>query len=180
MFLTSPDGDEFTGGVIEPTVDESEPLGVLASYVELHPVETAQVATAVPVPELLPAVPGDGRWQRGTVVEGFYLADEPGTAWAEWYRALAELGVAPMLQMPRELWRYVVELPHLADLSGADQLARVGVDPPVPTRRQWPVYQAVGEALWREGWAGVLSASAARPGEGRGLCVFRVAPRSQA
>lgn len=120
-----------------------------------------------------PAVPGDGRWQQGSVVEGFYLADEPGTAWAEWYRALAELGVAPMRQMPRELWHYVVELPHLADLSGADQLARVGLDPPVPTRRQWPAYQAVGEALWREGWAGVLSTSAARPAEGRVLCVFR-------
>ncbi len=59
-------------------------------------------------------------------MEGLYLADEPGTRWAEWYRAVAELGVAPMRQMPRELWRYVVELPRVADLSGADQLARAG------------------------------------------------------
>jgi hypothetical protein len=28
--------------------------------------------------------PRDGRWQRGDVVDGLYLADEPDTAWAEW------------------------------------------------------------------------------------------------
>lgn len=59
-----------------------------------------------------PVPPGDGRWQRGSVVEGLYLADGPDTAWAEWYRALAELAVPPMRQMPRDLWAYAVELPH--------------------------------------------------------------------
>jgi len=28
----------------------------------------------------------DGRWQLGAVVRGLYLADEPATAVAEWYR----------------------------------------------------------------------------------------------
>jgi hypothetical protein len=37
-----------------------------------------------------PADPADGRWQHGAVIEGWYLADTPETAWAEWYRALAE------------------------------------------------------------------------------------------
>lgn len=105
-------------------------------------------------------------------MEGFYLADRPDTAWAEWYRALAELAVAPMRQMPRDLWSYEVDLPRLADLSDIDRLARVGLDSPAPARRQWPAYQAVGEALWRAGWAGVLSTSAARP-EGKVVCVFR-------
>jgi hypothetical protein len=36
----------------------------------------------------------------------------------------------------------------------------------------WPAYQAVGERLWKEGYAGALFASAARPA-GRALCVFR-------
>ena len=32
----------------------------------------------------------DGRWQRGKQVAGLYLAEDPDTVWAEWYRALAE------------------------------------------------------------------------------------------
>lgn len=108
------------------------------------------------------------------MVEGFYLADGPATAWAEWYRALAEFGVAPMRQLPRDLWSYEIALPRIADLSGTDRLARVGLDPPVPARGQWPAYQAVGEALWGVGWAGILAPSAARP-EGKTICVFREA-----
>jgi hypothetical protein len=37
--------------------------------------------------------PTDGRWQRGGVVRGLYLADEPATAVAERYRYLAERGL---------------------------------------------------------------------------------------
>lgn len=39
--------------------------------------------------------PADGRWQHGRVVAACYFADEPATAWAEWYRALAEFRTAP-------------------------------------------------------------------------------------
>ncbi len=42
-----------------------------------------------------PETPADGRWQRGTVVDAYYFAAEPATAWAEWYRSVAELGVPP-------------------------------------------------------------------------------------
>lgn len=122
-----------------------------------------------------PPQPGSGRWQHGSVIEGFYLAEDPATAWAEWYRALSELAVAPMRQMPRDLWIYEIEMPRLADLSDAGRLRRVGLDAPMPDRSQWPAYQAVGEALWRDGWAGVISPSAARSA-GKALCVFRRSP----
>jgi RES domain-containing protein len=75
--------------------------------------------------------------------------------------------------MPRALWTWEVDV-EAADLSGADQLAAVGLAPPVPGRRTWPPYQRVGERLWREGWAGLVAPSAARP-EGRVLCLFRTA-----
>ena len=39
--------------------------------------------------------PTDGRWQRGAIIRALYLADEPNTAIAEWYRLLAELGLPP-------------------------------------------------------------------------------------
>jgi hypothetical protein len=119
-----------------------------------------------------PERPGSARWQRGEVVEGFYLADSEETTWAEWYRLLAELAIPPMRQMPRDLWRFEVDVGRVANLSSSDQLARVTLEPPVPDRRQWPAYQNVGETLFAEGWAGVLFASAARA-ESLALCLFR-------
>lgn len=132
-------------------------------------------------PLFRPERPADGRWQRGEVVEGFYLAGDERTAWAEWYRSLAELGVPPMRQMPRDLWRFAVDAERIADLSGAGRLSAVGLPPPAPTREQWERYQAVGEALASDGWAGVLYPSAARASEagfageagGAALCLFR-------
>jgi hypothetical protein len=47
------------------------------------------------------AEPTDGRWQRGELVRGLYLADQPGTAIAEWYRWLAERGLPPARDPPR-------------------------------------------------------------------------------
>lgn len=105
-------------------------------------------------------------------MEAFYLADGDATAWAEWYRALAELGVPPMRQMPRDLWRFEVDVARIADLSSPNRLGRVGLPPPVPDRRQWAAFQAVGEGLFAEGWLGVLCPAAARP-DGRALCLFR-------
>jgi hypothetical protein len=119
-----------------------------------------------------PEHPGSARWQRGEVVEGFYLADSEETTWAEWYRALAELALPPMRQMPRDLWRFEVDVERAADLSSAERLSRVGLPASVPDRRQWSAFQAAGEALFAEGWAGVLYASAARP-ESLALCLFR-------
>ncbi len=119
-----------------------------------------------------PAYPGNGRWQRGEVVEGFYLADSEPAAWAEWYRSLADLALPPMRQMPRDLWRFEVELEGVADLSSSARLARVGLRQPLPDRRQWPAFQTVGETLFHDGWPGILYTSAARP-ESIALCLFR-------
>jgi hypothetical protein len=116
--------------------------------------------------------PADNRWQHGAVVEGLYFADTPTTAWAEWYRFLAEAGMAPPQLLPRDLWRWEISLPEVADLGGDDRLARVALPALQPTRLQWPAFQLVGERLHADGWPALVSASAARP-EGRTLCVFR-------
>jgi RES domain-containing protein len=123
-----------------------------------------------------PERPADGRWQRGEVVEGFYLADSEETAWAEWYRALAELALPPLRQLPRDLWRFEVDVDHIADLSSPEQLERVNLEPTRPDRRQWPAFQAVGEILFAEGWGGVRYTAAARP-ESCALCLFRTSDR---
>lgn len=116
-------------------------------------------------------MPADGRWQRGEVVEGLYLADTPDTAWAEWYRALAELGLPPDRALPRDLWTVRLGV-TLADLSTPGLLAAVGLDPPRPGRSGWPAYQSVGEALAADGWTGLVAPSAARP-TGLVVCLFR-------
>jgi hypothetical protein len=84
-----------------------------------------------PLPERDP--PPDNRWQRGTGVDALYLADSEETAWAEWYRHLAERAIPPLAQMPRELWTWQVDV-EVADLSTVDKLAAVGLGPPTPGR----------------------------------------------
>ena len=53
----------------------------------------------------LASPPSSGRWQHGGTVAAIYLADEEETAWAEWYRVLAEIALPPTHGMPRDLWR---------------------------------------------------------------------------
>ncbi len=101
-------------------------------------------------PLFRPQHPVDGRWHRG-LVEGFYVADEEATAW---YRALAEAGIPPMRQLPRDLWRFNVEVDHVADLSSPERLERVGLPRPVPDRRQWPSFQTVGDSMLAEAGSG--------------------------
>jgi RES domain-containing protein len=113
----------------------------------------------------------DNRWQRGDVVDALYLADSEATVWAEWYRHLAERGLPPSAAMPRDLWRWRVDV-DVADLSDRARLEAAGLPMPRPGRRRWTAFQAVGEALAAAGWAGLLAPSAARP-EGRALCLFR-------
>lgn len=122
-----------------------------------------------PLPERKP--PPDNRWQRGDTVDALYLADTEETAWAEWYRHLAERMIPPLAQMPRELWTWEVDV-EVADLSTPQNLAAVGLSPPTPGRQAWQDYQRVGERLSRENWQGLLAPSAARP-EGKVLCLFR-------
>jgi hypothetical protein len=104
-------------------------------------------------------------------VDALYLADGEPTMWAEWYRHLAERALPPLRQLPRDVWRYRVERLQVADLATPERLSRIGLAPPRPGRRAWPAYQDVGEALWREGWPGLLAPSAARPA-GVVLCLF--------
>jgi RES domain-containing protein len=115
--------------------------------------------------------PPDNRWQRGNVVDALYLADSDQTAWAEWYRHLAERMIPPLAQMPRVLWTWEVDV-EVADLSTTTQLAAAGLHPPTPGRETWPSCQDLGERLAREGFAGLITPSAARP-EGMVLCLFR-------
>jgi RES domain-containing protein len=122
-----------------------------------------------PLPERDPAP--DNRWQRGDVVDALYLADSEETAWAEWYRHLAERAIPPLAQMPRELWRWKVDV-EVADLSTDEKLAAVGLGQPLPGRHEWREYQLVGEQISAEGWCGLLAPSAARP-VGKFLCLFR-------
>lgn len=121
-----------------------------------------------------PPDPADNRWQRGAVVDALYFADSEETMWAEWYRSLAEFGLPPQQALPRDVWRWEISLPAVADLSNDQRLARVGLPSLQPTRLQWPAFQAIGERLHAEGWPALMSASAARL-EGRVLCVFRTA-----
>lgn len=116
------------------------------------------------------SLPTDGRWQRGAVVGGLYLADASETVTAEWYRVLAELGLSPQESVPYDQHRWEVDL-ELADLSDGERLRAVGLDMPRPSRRTWHSYQEVGERCWREGWPGLIAPSAARP-ESLIVCVF--------
>jgi RES domain-containing protein len=114
--------------------------------------------------------PTDGRWQHGATVRGLYLADEPATGIAEWYRLLAELGLPPARAIPHDhpVWHIAVEL---ADLSDRERLARVNLAPPTPGRRAWSAFQAVGDQLFHAGYAGILAPSAARP-QALIACIF--------
>jgi hypothetical protein len=114
---------------------------------------------------------GDGRWQRGEQVAGLYVAQDPDTVWAEWYRALAELGEAPDARLPRDLWGFTLNLQRVADLSTPAALRSLGLPDVLPNRSQWPAFQDAGHRLAAEGFAGVLFRSSARP-DGLCVCVF--------
>lgn len=113
-----------------------------------------------------------GRWQRGEVVAAIYFADEEPTAWAEWYRLLAETALPPSHGMPRDMWRWTIAVGDIADLSTTAKLAEVDLPVLRPSRTTWAPFQAVGERLHHQGYRGVLYPSAARP-DHQALCLFR-------
>jgi hypothetical protein len=120
-----------------------------------------------------PNPPADNRWQRGEVVDAWYFADSEPTVWSEWYRSLAEAGLPPHQGLPRDLWRWEISLPEVADITDEARLARLGLPTRLrPSRTEWPTFQPVGEALFQSGFAALVCPSAARP-EGLVLCVFR-------
>jgi hypothetical protein len=128
-------------------------LGVPSVAVHGRWIKHTQPGSA-PLPQREP--PPDNRWQRGDTVDALYLADTEETAWAEWYRHLAERMIPPLAQMPRELWTWQVDA-EVADLSTAERLAEVGLEPPTPGRRSWHPYQRIGEQLFTEGCSGLLA-----------------------
>lgn len=80
-------------------------------------------------------IPAPGRWQRiGT--PRHYLADTERTAWAEFYRALAERGQAPQDQLPCELISVAVALDRVADPRTGRARAMLGLPRLRPTRSQ--------------------------------------------
>lgn len=116
--------------------------------------------------------PANGRWQHGQTVAAIYLADDEDTAWAEWYRALAEIAMPPARGMPRDLWRWAIAVEEIADLSTPKKLARLELPAPRPSRGTWEPFQAAGEQLHSDGYRGILYPSAARP-DHKALCLFR-------
>lgn len=88
----------------------------------------------------------DARWQTGAIVRGFYLADCEDTAWAEWLRATAELGVPPTSRLPHAMCPLEVDLDRIADLTSLRLLTRLGLGPMRPTQAQWADTQPVASA----------------------------------
>ncbi|MEA2214912.1 MAG: hypothetical protein QOK19_473 [Solirubrobacteraceae bacterium] len=116
--------------------------------------------------------PPSCRWQRGAVVEATYFADEPATAWAEWYRLLSEAAIPPMRSMPRDLWRWNIDAGAVADLSSVEKLRDAHLPAPLPRQSSWKPFQECGEKLHANGFRGILAPSAVRPTH-RILCLFR-------
>lgn len=67
---------------------------------------------------------------------------------------LAEIGLPPTHQMPRDLWRWTVAVSDIADLSTSAKLTKLGLPVPRPSWRSWPHFQAIDEALHIEGCCG--------------------------
>ncbi len=84
-----------------------------------------------------------GRGGRGGRFHGpgqlaVYLADSDATAWAEWYRWLAEQAYPPDQGLPRDLHRIAVDLDTVIDLSSAARRKAAGVPEPLrPAQSQW-------------------------------------------
>jgi hypothetical protein len=95
----------------------------------------------------------DRRISHARPIRLIYLADEEPTAWAEWYRGIAELGLPPTHGMPRDLWRWMIAVNDIADLSTPAKLARLDLPTLQPSRGNWLPFQVAGEELHREGVA---------------------------
>jgi RES domain-containing protein len=106
-----------------------------------------------------------------------YLADSDATAWAEWYRWLAEQAYPPDQGLPRDLHRIAVDFDTVVDLSSAATRKAAGVPERLrPAQSQWAAFQERADRWRAKGAQGVLYSSAARTGS-LCLCVFRVAER---
>jgi RES domain-containing protein len=109
-----------------------------------------------------------GRFHRPGEI-ALYLADRAETAWAEWYRALAERAVEPDEDLPRDLCQIAVSLGEVVDLSTAATRQRAGLPARMrPAASQWSVFQHFATDVRAQGAQGILYASSARA---RSLCL---------
>lgn len=113
----------------------------------------------------------DNRWQRGSVIDAFYLSDSADTTYAEWYRTLARQRTAVIPALPFDLVRFEVQIAGVADLSSVGRLKRAGLPAP-RAGTGFPEFQAVGERLFASGYAGLVAPTDARL-DHLVLCVFR-------
>ena len=106
-----------------------------------HGVRLKHISLEVKGGEILgiAGVAGNGQDELFAALSGERLAQDPDTVWAEWYRALAELGEPPDLRLPRDLWRFSLTLQRVADLSRRAALRALDLPDPEPDRAQWPV-----------------------------------------
>lgn len=81
------------------------------------------------------------------MIDALYLADSEATAWAEWYRYLAESGIPPQQMLPTYLWTWQVDV-EVANLQSLARLKRVGLPRPRPDHAGWARFQSVGEAIF--------------------------------
>jgi RES domain-containing protein len=101
-----------------------------------------------------------------------YLADSDATAWAEWYRWLAEQAYPPDQGLPRDLHRIAVDLDTVIDLSSGAARKAAGVPERLrPAQSQWAASQQRADRWRANGAQGVLYSSAART-RSLCLCVF--------
>lgn len=121
---------------------------------------------------LTPGRGGNGGRFHPPGAQALYLADSEETAWAEWYRWLAEWHQFPADHLPRDLYSIAVDLQRVVDLSTAATRKAAGLPQRMrPSSRQWAAFQAAGHEFARGGAQGVLYSSSAR-GRSRCLCVF--------
>lgn len=73
------------------------------------------------------------------------------------------------------MWRIAVNVTDVGDLSAMATLSLHGITELLPTRRQWPRTQPIGESYYDEGYRGILTPSAAHVG-GQVLTIFRPLP----
>jgi hypothetical protein len=119
--------------------------------------------------------PFGARWQTQDI-SGVYLADSEQTAWAEWYRGLAEARLSPQAGLPRDLHRIAVDLERVADLSSESARQALALPRMRPSRSQWPAFQSVGEQLVAEG----RRACCTGPPHGQDRCACACLPRVSA
>jgi hypothetical protein len=83
---------------------------------------------------------------------------------------LQNAGCRPRAPSPttNHVWQLKLQL---ADLSTPERLARLNLETPRPGRSTWAPFQAAGEQLFREGFAGLLAPSASRP-QSLITCIF--------